>query len=323
MEPRPTNSDSAESAPSRDERSFWWKRFSPPNPFYLLSAAFVVHGTGLSIAGGADGLAAEVLLALVGGYLLLMAIVAFAIVRLWRVWDDARSILLIVLLLFVELALIADGTLLAETARGIRLLLIGLAVAVLASECVLRGLRLSLPLCYRGPFYLQVGLLFLYPLVLLTPIHNGTSEPIQWGLFGFSIAVALSVAALIPAMRRGSAGLTRGAGWDWPWYPWTIFVFFGFCLCLRLYTLCLSFDPVTMLSREAAIGRLESVFAPYFLIPPVYAACWLVLEAAARRGHVKTRLAALLLPVVCLLLAFPGTGSNGAAHSEVSRANTM
>lgn len=307
------------SAAQHDERSFWWRRFSPPNPFYLLSAACVVHGTGLSIVNGGDGLAAEVLLALVGGYVLLMAVVAFVIVRLWRVWDDARSILLIVLLLLVELALIADGMLLTETARGARLLLIGLGVAVLASECVLRGLRLSLPVWYRGPFYIQVALLFLYPLVLLGPIRNGSSEPIQWALFGFPVVVALSILMLIPAMRRGPDGVRSGAGWNWPWYPWTLFAFFGFCLCLRSYTLCLSFDPVAVLNREAAVEKLASVFAPYSLIPPVYAACWLVLEAAARRGHAKARLAALLLPFVCLLLAFPGAGSNAAAAQFIER----
>lgn len=308
MQQSPSGEQAAEQP--RDQRSFWWRRFSPPNPFYLLSAAFVVHGTGLSIYDG-DGLPPELLFGLVGGYVLLMAVIALLIVRCWNVWDDARSILLIALLLFVELALIADSTLLTEPSRGMRLLVIGLATAVIAGECVLRGLKLPLPFRFRGPFYVQLGLLFFYPLLLLGPLRAAADELIAWGLFGFPVACGVSLYLLIPAVRRGAAGLERGrGGWAWPWYPWTLFVFFGGCLMLRSYTLCLSFDPVTDLSAEAAYRRMENIFGPHFLIPPLYAACWLVMEAAVLRRRHSTRLVALGLPVACLLLAFPGTGKN-------------
>jgi len=96
-----------ENAPAELEHNSSWlsRRLSTENPFYLLSAAFVIHSTGLSIDGG---LPLRVLLSLIGGYLLLLVIVGLGIVRFWKVWDDARSIFLILILLMLELSICFD-----------------------------------------------------------------------------------------------------------------------------------------------------------------------------------------------------------------------
>src|SRR5690349_21133256 len=95
-----------EPAPAPNSDRPWWKlRFSPPNPFYLLSAASFLHATGVWAQQQGRELPDTVRMGLIGGYLLLMAVTSLVIVRLWKQWNDARSILLIVLLLFAELAL--------------------------------------------------------------------------------------------------------------------------------------------------------------------------------------------------------------------------
>lgn len=141
--------------PAAEEKRPGWfrRRLSPPNPFYLLSAALILHSTGLGVSGAGE-LPAAIIVGIVGGYVLLVATIAFAIVRLWNVWDDARSILLIVMLLFFELALAADRPLVEQTSLGIRLLLVGLTITILCTEIILRGLRMRLPLAFRGPMYL-------------------------------------------------------------------------------------------------------------------------------------------------------------------------
>jgi hypothetical protein len=301
-------------------RSLFWRRFSPPNPFYLLSAACVVHGTGLSLNGAGEHPPAEIMLAIIGGYVLLMAAVAFLIVRLWNVWDDARSILLIQLLLFVELALVADSTLLDDPAAGAWLLVAGMAIAVAATEFLLWGLRLPLPAAYRIPYYLQLALLFLYPLRLLEPLRQGDEAAIQWSIFAFAVLGGASFLTLIPAVRRGAAALAgRNAPWSWPLYPWTVPVFLGFCLAIRSYTLCLAYDPATKLGLVAAIERMQSIFGAYFLIPFVFGAAALALEAALVRRRTGMRVLALALPLLSLVLAFPGRSGNAAYLQFVDR----
>src|SRR3974390_819156 len=81
------------------------------NPFYLLSVAFVLHSTRLWYHQGAGPFNPWPLMGIICGYILLVAVVGFILVRFGKVWDDARSIFLILLLLFVELSLTFDGLL--------------------------------------------------------------------------------------------------------------------------------------------------------------------------------------------------------------------
>ncbi|MCA9112697.1 MAG: hypothetical protein KDA52_22285, partial [Planctomycetaceae bacterium] len=178
----------------------------PPNPFYLLSAAFILHSTGLGI-GGAGELPATVIVGIVGGYVLLLSAIAFGIVRLWNVWDDARSILLIVMLLFLEMALAADRPLVEQTSLGIGLLLVGLTITILATEIILHGLRMRLPFAFRGPMYLLWSLLFLYPLVMLIPLANREYDLLPWLSLGFPIACGGGLLTLIPAVRQGQTSV--------------------------------------------------------------------------------------------------------------------
>ena len=50
---------------------------------------------------------------------------------------------------------------------------------------------------------------------------------------------------LIPAARRGRAGVARnGSPWRWPLYPWSLFVVMVGALCVRSWSLCVSFHYV-------------------------------------------------------------------------------
>lgn len=309
---RPEEPTPSETAPDETpQRSRLRRTLSPPNPFYLGSAAFILHSTGLGLHGQGD-LPPLVLMGLVGGYVLLMAMIAFGIVRLWNVWDDARSILLVVMLLFVELALAADQPLMEDRSTGLIMLFGGLAIAIAVTEIILRGLRMKLPLGYRGPLYLLWGLLFLYPLVLIGPIDVKDFGRLPWLLLLFPILAGGGLLTLLPAVRQGRAAIVEnGTPWRWPLYPWTIFVFLGLCLLFRSYALCLSFDPALALSFEEA-WDLQSIYGPYFVTPILFALAWLVMEAGIVRKHRLTQFVGLMVPVACIGLALPGLGGNAA-----------
>ena len=69
------------------------------NPFYLISAALVLYGFSVSITQDELNNTPWVLASLFSGYITLLALSAWAIVRWGKVWDDARSILMVLLLL--------------------------------------------------------------------------------------------------------------------------------------------------------------------------------------------------------------------------------
>lgn len=281
------------------------------NPFYLLSVCFVLHGTAHWFHRD-NGVAFSPwpLLGLIAGYIILLATTGFVIVRFGKVWDDARSILLLILLLFVELSLIFDETLVRDPLNGRLLQLSGLVIAAGISELILCGLRIRLPWRFRVPYHLMLSLLFLYPL-LLAPGSFPVSIDMTWRIALFPVVAAGVLLTLLPAIRKGP-DYTRinGTPWVWPLYPWSLFVFLAVCIGFRAYALTLSFDPVLTTSLDSAL-KFDSIFGSYFLAPLVLAAGVLLLEiglVSKRSGTIRT---AMMAPVVSLYLALEDDFGSG------------
>src|SRR5205085_7878591 len=133
-------------------------------------------------------------------------------VRFAKAWDDLRTVLLLVVLMFLATSVTFDELIVLESSRGAACSLIGLAFAIFGSEALLRGIRLQLPAAFRLPYHLLLGLFFLYPLVvggLADPNvgighrhFGGQSEALVWALFAFGPLAGLIMLTLLPAIRR-------------------------------------------------------------------------------------------------------------------------
>ena len=173
------------------------------------------------------------------GYTLLLAVTACLLVRFVGVWDDVRTVLLLVVLMFLATSVTFDEVLARNSTRGIACYLGGLLFAVAVSEGMLRGIAWA---CRRSsaPYYLILALFFLYPVAIATaPGSAARSESLSWALFGFSPAAGLVFLTLLPAIRRGRDYVRdNGSPWGWAWYPWTLFGVLGFgvagAVCLAL-----------------------------------------------------------------------------------------
>lgn len=272
------------------------------NPFYLLSVAFVLHSTRLWYRAGAGPFDPWPLMGIICGFIVLVGAVGFVLVRFGRVWDDARSIFLILLLLFVELSLTFDSVLVSQPATGRILLAIGLTLAVVVSEGLLIGLRIRLPALYRIPYHLFLVLLFLYPLAIVTGLGDDTGAAV-WRVYLFSPVAALVLTTLLPAMRRGPHYVAQtGTPWHWPWFPWSLFGFLSVCVGLRAYALSLSFDTVLMQKFDAAM-KLDTAFGIYFVAPLLLAVAVLLLEAGIVGKNRSLQGLALLLPFACIVVS--------------------
>ena len=73
------------------------------NPFYVISAGLVLHGLHQSVR-APQGIGVWTLLACLAGYTIMLALAAILIVRLCRVWEDARTIVLAVVLLLLTIS---------------------------------------------------------------------------------------------------------------------------------------------------------------------------------------------------------------------------
>jgi hypothetical protein len=268
------------------------------NPFYVLSAVLVLYGLRQCFAGQQQLTGGWLLMGLIAGYTLLLAAAAWVIVRFAKVWDDARTVMLLVVLMFLALSVSFDEIALNDPYAGADFLLVGLAFAVLLTEILLAALGIRLPAVYRVPYYVILLLMFVYPLALAWLSVLAPRQPLAWGVYLFPWASAAAILTLLPAARWGRrTAADSGTPWRWPLYPWSLFVFLLVCLALRSYSLSYSFE---------ATQGWRAEFQPYFLVPMLLAAAWVLLELAIASGNRWARGVATVLPLGLAALAFPG-----------------
>jgi len=166
------------------------------NPFYVLSADLVFIGLRMSFDTSGRTVETGALMFALLGYTLLLASTAFLLIRVGRVWDDARTILLLVVAMFLAISVTFDETLAGNPQLGRACFLGGLVFAVFLSEGLLRGIRLRLAPLYHVPYLLILCLFFLYPLVLTPYLRDPESPALQWLLFGFSPLAGLAFLTL-------------------------------------------------------------------------------------------------------------------------------
>lgn len=302
--------DLAPFAPALLPRSPGLQRFrrwlSTQNPFYLLSAWLVFFGLRWSFGPGTSLQSSAALFTGLLVYTLLLALAAVVVVRFAQVWDDARSMLLLVVLMFVGTSIALDETLVAQTNVGRLYYAAAWLVAVVTSEGVLRGVRLRLPGWYRVAYHALLALFFWYPVVLTPWFGDPTNPRLQWMLFAFTPVAASCFALLWPAVCRGGADVRgNGSPWPWPLYPWSLYAILALCCAGRAYYLCLSFHFV---------GAGDTIFGPYFLLPLLWCLAGLWTTGAARAGRATVAQALLMTPVLWTCLA--GWHSSGSVYGS-------
>src|SRR4051794_27810035 len=127
------------------------RRLGTSNPFYVLSAVLFLYGLRESFAARDSEVDTWALMAGLAGYTLLLAAAALFLVRLARVWDDVRTVLLLVVLMFLATSVTFDELLALDPARGARFYLGGYGLAVAGTPAPLPGRRLRLPAPLPGP----------------------------------------------------------------------------------------------------------------------------------------------------------------------------
>jgi len=313
--PAPLSSDQPFS--QAPHRRYNW--LTNQNPFYLLSAACVLHSTGWSF-GGAEGLPAWLTPLLIAAYVLLMAVAAVVIVRCWHVWDDARTILVTLLILFLELALSLDQFALQSPRQSVIAMLGGWLFAILLCESLLLGLRMRLPGLYRLSFHLQLALLFAAPLLFASGAQQADQTRVSWLLVAYAGAIAGPIFLLWPAVRQGRQAVTpNGTPWSWPCYPWTIPTVMSLVLFARSYSLCLTFDAAPTLTALQAYDQFVSVYAGYFAVPLLLAWGLIILEAGIVTKRRFWQGSGLAIPAVAFCLSLAPANQNIAAAELTDR----
>ncbi len=307
-EPTPAPSDSTPAAPPGLTALDIWhavtRRLYSSNPFYILGALLVFVGLRMSFDTEAAATTAasvvtsyptERLLLLLGIFTTFTALFAFGLIRWGQVWDDVRSLLLLVLLLIVGMSVTLDQIVATDLQRGLvatgLMWLYALAIVALLT----RGLRMRFAWPFALPLILLLTTIIGYPVLIKSLLEARHESLVKLLLAFYPTLGGLVALTLLPAVRLGpTLAEPNGTPWRWPLYPWSLFVMLGCGFVGRAYYLCLSFGIG---------GGKDHFFGPYLLAPLLLAVLMLVLEEALRRRDRDWQWFVLLVAFSALFLS--------------------
>lgn len=285
------------------------------NPFYAISAALMLFA--VRNAYGRQEIGAIncwVLLGVLGGYTAILGLIGVLIVRWGKVWDDARSIFVVMLLLFLATSLSADDLFVKmESSRGGLMLVAGCFLfSALLTEAVMRGAAIQLGWLYRLPYHLLLALFFLAPWWVSPELHPRSRYAMEWFITAYPVIAMVVMLTLVPAIRRGAGYLaSNGTPWPWPMFPWIGFGVLIFAHALRAFAMCLTFGPrgPIWIPNSSGVERgfinFDTMWGPWFLVPMAFGVIVLVLEASLASRNLRLQQRLLFSVPVLLLLALP------------------
>lgn len=263
------------------------------NPFYLISCGLIIYGLQLARASYGDLFSQSVFLtAGLSGYTLLMAITAVGVIRLGKVWEDGRTILLVVVIGQFALSTGLDELCNLNWKQGGQLLAANAIFSVVITECVLRLCRMRLPGWYRISYYALLLVFYATPPLMGYAVAEHYQRLNSWGAMLFSVLVAISLLLLGPAMRQGRRLLRHnGTPWKWPLYPLSAFAIILVLAGLRTHAIWMSFGYVGAPAR----------FEPFLLLPMAFAVLVLLSESERRLVYpIRSWMAMALAPLMML-----------------------
>ncbi len=276
------------------------KFFYNSNPLYLISAVLILYAQNEAFGATKLSVPTFVPLTVIAFYTLLLAATAVFLVKWGKVWDDARSLILIVLVLLLVLSVSSDSEMLDSLHSGAVRSGAGLLFAAALLETVRRLLKITLSRAVSVPCWIFLGLYFFYPLLngqLITMFPN-TRTPGMIGNLCFPVVAGLLLLSFLPAILRKQPE-ENGTPWKEPFFPWSLVWVFGVASIIRTYLLTISFQPGR---GVGGYGQLETAFGLYMLAPILLAGLVLVAEYAKARGSENLKKALPFFAVFFLFL---------------------
>ena len=271
------------------------------NPFYLISCLLVIYGCQSLAVSSGDVIEKSIRMA--GGiasYAVLMALISVAVVRFAKVWEDARSILIVVLISLVAVTTGFDELCIAQQPVAKMFAAATAVLVIVLVEAVLWLCKIRLDIWYRLALYVHYAVLIGFPLLLGDAVAKRNDPLANWGSILFSTSIALGLLLLVPALRRGSNSISHsGTPWSWPLFPVSAFLVLIVLAGIRSHAIWMSFG------FYGQAGKFE----PFLLLPIVAAVLVMVAETGLGQGKRPLQQFALFGTPVLILCSATNQGA--------------
>lgn len=282
-----------------------WNFIYSRNPFYLISTVILLGAACSLFSASKVGTDTLIPLSIIGGYAVLVAATLIFLVRWGKVWEDARSLLMIEVILLLVLSAGSDSEMMDSLETGLIRGIGGLVFAAVLLETTRRMLKIRLDRFFLIPCLLTLASLFLYPVWIAALARENaglpqvfSQEQIHTHIFVFALTGVPLLLSFLPFILRNNDN-ENGTPWSRAFFPGCLIWIFAGGLMIRTYLMTLSF-----IGGRGVGGytQLESGFHFFMVAPLMLTALILLTEYLLRCGNEKEKKILMWIPG---LLVFP------------------
>ncbi len=272
------------------------------NPFYLVSAALALYASTILFNTQNIWMETAVPVAILAGYTALCAATVTFIVRRGQVWDDARSLLFIILALPLALSASLDDKVIDRPEVSMVWMAGSLAAVGALIHLVKKGLGIHFSRTIEWMAALLLTLFYGYPFLLSQLLRSYPTLPEQAirGIASFPAAAALLMLPLLREIHKGN--LRRENGTPWPHLAEWMFGIFLVAGLIRTYLFSISFYGGR---GVGGYGQMETGFGLWLLLPLLVFLLLLAIEYALRSGKRQLLWVIAVGGMILMLMASP------------------
>lgn len=272
------------------------------NPFYLVSAALALYASTILFDTQDIWMETAVPVAILAGYTALCAATVTFIVRRGQVWDDARSLLFIILALPLALSASLDDKVIDRPQVSMVWMAGSLAVVGTLIHLVKKGLNISFSRLIEWMAAMLLGLFYCYPFLLSQLLRSYPTLPEKAirGIACFPVVTALLLLPLLREVRNGN--LRRENGTPWSHITEWMFGIFLAAVLIRTYLFSISFYGGR---GVGGYGQMETGFGLWLLLPLLVFLLLLTIEYALRSGKRHQWLIIAVCGMILMLMTSP------------------
>lgn len=285
-----------------------WNFIYSSNPFYLISTVILLGAASSLFRATSIETDTLIPLSIISGYAVLIAATLIFLVRWGKVWEDARSLLMIEMILMLVLSAGSDSEMIDSLEAGLIRGFGGLAFAAVLLETTRRMLKIRLNHLFLIPCLLTLASLFLYPVWLAMQVRDISASqqdsvcwliPVHIHILIFALTGVPILLSFLPYILRKEEQ-ENGTPWSRAFFPGCLIWIFAAGLMIRTYLMTLSF-----IGGRGAGGytQLESGFHFAMIAPLMMTALILMTEYLMRRGTGKEQKILMWIPGLLIIPA--------------------
>ena len=193
-------------------------------------------------------------------YTTILNVIGLILVRLRKVWEDARTLSILTFIILLTIPMIMDELVIKNLDHTEMIFNIYFLFVLMNIKLFFYISKIKLPFLYYISLFLTLGVYIYYPILLLPYLIEPNRNMSLLLIYLFPFFLTLSCLPSILLLDRISNKVVNPTPWVLPWNPWLLLVLVLLSTPFKVYTLMMVYVPGKMILPYLGILFMMPVF---------------------------------------------------------------